>query len=309
MKFSDTIDTAVALLTAEGVDLDSAAYDISTDICEPQAVSFVFFKSFSDAMRELGAKNQLKLFWAINDYALYGREPDFKGCMKALWVSLVYIIDRNRKRYDASVRNGRKGAEYGKRGGRPKKNPSPETPKKPLNDNVDVDDNENVNDEKEIIESDKSDSLSTPGVDTAGIQEKIECTSRKSLIDYVELANFFNSTLDSENSTIPHVQKITGRRRSLVEARCREYGREAVFLAITLAAKSDFLNGRSSTGWRTSFDWIFSPNNFPKVIEGNYQNSNPSNPSNHENNPTDRFSARRGTQSSAKSYKDFARTL
>lgn len=307
MKYSDTIDAAVALLTADGVDLDSASNDFSSDISEPQAVSFVFFKSFSDAMRELGAKNQLKLFWAINDYAIYGREPDFKGCMKALWISLVYIIDRNKKRYDASVRNGRKGAEYGKRGGRPKKNSSPETPKIPLNDNVDVDDN--VNDNKAIIESDKSDSLSTPGVDMAAANEKIVSPSRNSMIDYVELANFFNSTLDSENSTIPHVQKITGRRRSLVEARCREYGREAVFLAITLAAKSDFLNGRSNTGWRTNFDWIFATSNFPKVIEGNYQNSYTSNTSSHENNQDDRFSARRGTQSSAKSYKDFPRTL
>ncbi len=41
---------------------------------------------------------------------------------------------------------------------------------------------------------------------------------------------------------------------------------------IQIAAKSDFLNGKNNKGWKVDFDWLFLPNNFPKVLEGNYDN-------------------------------------
>lgn len=35
---------------------------------------------------------------------------------------------------------------------------------------------------------------------------------------------------------------------------------------------SDFLRGKNRNGWTITFDWFMLPNNFPKVLDGNYAN-------------------------------------
>ncbi|MBQ7644355.1 MAG: hypothetical protein IJS84_04960, partial [Spirochaetales bacterium] len=35
-------------------------------------------------------------------------------------------------------------------------------------------------------------------------------------------------------------------------------------------ARSSFLIGQNKTSWMVTFDWFVKPNNFPKVLEGNY---------------------------------------
>ena len=35
---------------------------------------------------------------------------------------------------------------------------------------------------------------------------------------------------------------------------------------------SDFLKGQSKSGFIITFEWFVRPNNFPKVLEGNYDN-------------------------------------
>ena len=76
----------------------------------------------------------------------------------------------------------------------------------------------------------------------------------------------------SNNSVIPKIVGISEKRKQSVRARVREHSKRAVFEVITKAGASDFLNGRNKNGWVADFDWIFRPNNFPKVLEGNYDN-------------------------------------
>ena len=92
--------------------------------------SFVFYESFYLALSELSVAQQGKIYTAICRYALYGEEPELKGASAAVFKLIKPQIDANNRRYE----NGKKGAEYGSKGGRPKKpqeNPK-ETPKKPL---------------------------------------------------------------------------------------------------------------------------------------------------------------------------------
>lgn len=89
--------------------------------------SFVFYESFYLAISELSATQQGKTFQAICRYALYGEEPELKGASAAVFMLVKPQIDANNRRYE----NGKKGAEHGIKGGRPK-NPK-QTPKKPLN--------------------------------------------------------------------------------------------------------------------------------------------------------------------------------
>ena len=48
---------------------------------------------------------------------------------------------------------------------------------------------------------------------------------------------------------------------------------ESVLQAIDEISTSDFLKGQNNKGWTITFDWFIKPNNFIKVLEGNYKNS------------------------------------
>lgn len=116
---------------------------------------------------------------------------------------------------------------------------------------------------------------------------KLECIQpKKPIIDIMEVCRIFNDRM--RDRRIPSVRSISKARRAAVEARCRKYGCDAIYAAIEKAATSDFLNGDNNTGFTATFDWIFRPNNFIKVIEGNYDNRQPR----AYNNRTDDESAR-----------------
>lgn len=55
-------------------------------------------------------------------------------------------------------------------------------------------------------------------------------------------------------------------------ARIKQYSVEDVLSAINKIKRSDFLQGKNNRGWAITFDWFILPNNFPKVLEGNYDN-------------------------------------
>ena len=130
--------------------------------------SFVFYKSFYDAIKKIPEEYQLELYNAILSYSLEGLEPsNLSPIAEAMFILIKPNIDSSKKRYETSVENG-------KRGGRPKQetqdepNQNPkETQRKPkdnlqetqdkpnqnLNEDedvdVNVDDNEDDNNEKE----------------------------------------------------------------------------------------------------------------------------------------------------------------
>lgn len=64
--------------------------------------------------------------------------------------------------------------------------------------------------------------------------------------------------------------KPSSKRCQLLKGRIREYGIDEVLNAINNVRKSDFLRGENSRGWMITFDWFVKPNNFMKVLEGNY---------------------------------------
>lgn len=107
--------------------------------------SFIFYNSFLEAIEELDDKKQLKLYKAITNFALKNEEPQkLIGVEKAIFALIKPQILANNKRFE----DGKKGAEFGKLGGRPKKTKTPvgfsqKTPNE--NENVNVNDNDNEN--------------------------------------------------------------------------------------------------------------------------------------------------------------------
>lgn len=121
-----------------------------------------------------------------------------------------------------------------------------------------------------------------------------EMSSQES-VDFVGLMKFFNRTMEEAGAIIPRCKSCDGKRREFVRARIREHGLDAVYEMITKASQSDFLNGKSRSGWIADFTWLFRPSNFQKVLEGNYdnrtnfngqQNNQPSTGSNPKNTVT-----------------------
>ena len=102
---------------------------MNNDVKNPD--SFVFYRSFLDAIKEADEKSQLQLYQAIALYALNREEPQLQGMVKAVWMVIKPQLDANFKKYV----NGCKGASHGKKGGAPKgnRNARKTTPKQPQN--------------------------------------------------------------------------------------------------------------------------------------------------------------------------------
>lgn len=81
-----------------------------------------------------------------------------------------------------------------------------------------------------------------------------------------------------ETLGIKKVSKLTSssKRYKMLRSRLEEYGLDDVLLAIEKIRHSSFLQGRSygNRKWKITFDWFVCPSNFPKVLEGNYDNDN-----------------------------------
>lgn len=106
-------------------------------------------------------------------------------------------------------------------------------------------------------------------------EERAVCTETEHLgIDLERFASFFNREIETAGALIKPIKgiRVGTRRRTAVLARLRESGKDGLREAVEKAARSDFLNGRNGRGWLATFDWIFRPENFQKVLEGNYDN-------------------------------------
>jgi 5-methylcytosine-specific restriction endonuclease McrA len=63
-------------------------------------------------------------------------------------------------------------------------------------------------------------------------------------------------------------------RAKLLKARLKQYGKESFDEVIRQIRSSDFLQGKhNGRPWQITFDWLVKPNNYPKVLEGNYKNT------------------------------------
>ena len=74
---------------------------------------------------------------------------------------------------------------------------------------------------------------------------------------------------------LQQLRKVTGdsKRGGMLRARVNEYGVSAVLEAIEKVRKSAFLKGQNNHGWVITFDWFVKPNNFIKVLEGNFDDA------------------------------------
>lgn len=99
-------------------------------------------------------------------------------------------------------------------------------------------------------------------------KERKKVALKKESINYQEVVEFFNNTC----TQLPNVQKLTEKRKKAIRNRIKEYEATKVGEVLIAVSKSSFLNGNSSMGWKANFDWIMKPENFIKILEGQYKN-------------------------------------
>jgi hypothetical protein len=85
--------------------------------------SAIFYQSFYEAIKDLPSESQAEIYNAIFEYALNFKELELNGISKTIFTLVKPQIQANNKKYKI----GKLGGEYGKLGGRGKK----ETGKKP----------------------------------------------------------------------------------------------------------------------------------------------------------------------------------
>ena len=130
--------------------------------------SFVMYDSFLEAMKHLNDSEFRECVMKIRDYALEGIDEESQSPYVNIILAMAKPnLDSARRRYMASVENGKKGAEYGKLGGAPKGNQNArkkQPQKQPLdvdaNEDVDVNEDEEVNENANADEADPSGSIS-----------------------------------------------------------------------------------------------------------------------------------------------------
>jgi hypothetical protein len=195
--------------------------------------SFIFYRSFSESIRELDPGVRCECYEAIVNYALDGAEPNADGVVMAMFRAFKPQIDANNKRY-----------ENGKKGGRPKTEPKPnqnQTITKPK-----PNDNQTVTDPK-------------PNVNVnVNVNENI----------YIHIRDMYNKTCVS----FPKVTTLSEKRKKALGARLKVYTVDDFQTLFTKAESSDFLKGSNSRNWSATFDWLIADGNMAKVLDGNYDN-------------------------------------
>ena len=143
------------------------------------------------------------------------------------------------------------------------------------------------------VESDESESV-----------DEEKTGKEKAVKESINWANLVTNWNKITAGSFPPITSIENKRRQMAAARISEYGKEKFIEAIRRAVQSDFLRGQNARGFILNFDWLIRPNNFPKVLEGNYDNTTTRSPQTPNNNGTVTATKQRNPK-----FADFSETL
>lgn len=254
--------------------------------------SFILYTSDYQLIEGLTDEQLGQLTRALFIYARDGEVINLEPVVRMAFVFIKDKIDRNQGKYQARCEKNRQIAlkrEARKREARKSTNDHEraqsctnvnERLRKSTNDHVlhlsDSDsDSDSVSDSDVSKETDNN----IPSKEGLSISEnpKVDPAKRCAKIDFAAIKEYWNTKHDQSGSVMRRLTLMSDQRKGNVRSRIREYGGDVqmVYKAIDKAMASDFMNGKNGKGWVASFDWMMCPSNFPKVLEGNYDNEQP----------------------------------
>ena len=247
--------------------------------------SFILYTSYYTLIEGLTDEQLGKLTRAIFLYARDGKIIKLDPVVRMAFGFIIDDIKRNKAKYEEKVERWR---ANGKKGGRPRKNQEDKQKPIGLENNQEVSEITKQNQEVfsktlyDNVYDNENDNVydnNIPSKEGLSISEnpKVDPAKRCAKIDFAAIKEYWNTKHDQSGSAMRRLTLMSGQRKSNVRARIREYGGDVqkVYKAIDKAMASDFMNGKNGKGWVASFDWMMCPSNFPKVLEGNYDNEQP----------------------------------
>lgn len=248
--------------------------------------SFILYTSYYAIIDGLTDEQLGKLMRAIFIYARDGEVINLEPTLRMAFAFIKDNIERNQDKYQAKCEKNRQIAlerERKKREAREKAgNTNVHERARTCENNTNVherspydNDNEYDNDNDVSKETDNN----IPSKEGLSISEnpKVDQAKRCAKIDFAAIKEYWNTKHDQSGSVMRRLTLMSDQRKGNVRSRIREYGGDVqmVYKAIDKAMASDFMNGKNGKGWVASFDWMMCHSNFPKVLEGNYDNEQP----------------------------------
>ena len=250
--------------------------------------SFILYTSDYQLIEGLTDEQLGQLTRALFIYARDGEVINLEPVVRMAFVFIKDKIDRNQGKYQARCEKNRQIAlerEARKREARKSTNDHERAQsctnvnkrlRKSTNDHVlHLSDSDSDSDSDVSKETDNN----IPSKEGLSISEnpKVDPAKRCAKIDFAAIKEYWNTKHDQSGSVMRRLTLMSDQRKGNVRSRIREYGGDVqmVYKAIDKAMASDFMNGKNGKGWVASFDWMMCPSNFPKVLEGNYDNEQP----------------------------------
>lgn len=262
--------------------------------------SFILYTSYYAIIEGLTDEQLGKLMRAIFIYARDGEIINLEPTLRMAFAFIKDDMERNQAKYNEKREKLRANAQ--KRWQKKQMDANAEEPQQKHakayksmqmdanaeialhNDNVYDNEyvNDNVNDvskETDILEPSKEASMqsfSEKNVCAASEPQKSseKKKSKKGEIDYAAIKDYWNEHHDKTNSAMRRLTLMTENRKEAIRGRLKDCNGDIsqIYLAIDKAMASSYLNAGHS--W-ASYDWVMTRKYFPKVLEGNYDNSVP----------------------------------
>lgn len=237
---------------------------------------FTFRRAWIDGWEDMSAAERLEYLEAIVRYGLTGTRRAMSHYVRGRMVAVMRDVDEDRRKEEA-ISNARRGAVKSRW--------------------------EHTNEYKHIQMNTNDTNVSTPYIKetrvlarpqayTEGVStslrsvDTISSSSSSSsdicsgvtaagggrggnLPDFVAL---WNEAIKAGGSQVRPIRAITRgtQRHARLEALLKDYGDQAVREAIAMLFATPYTNGGSRIGWLPTFDWFIQPDNFQKVLEGNF---------------------------------------
>lgn len=246
-------------------------------------------KDAENMLQDFTKEEAGEIFMALLAYANRGEE--FKTddrSMRTLFRTLQANIDRNNEKYEEKCERNRQIAmEREKKRKEAREKDKKEEHERTRTSPIEIEigneigigieneiNNKEFNNIKEAKASTSETSSDAAAEPQAQAKNEENQAKKQDKIDFEKVRQQFNRLM--QDKAIPKLKgKIAGQRKAFFEARVREYGITSAYRVMIKAAESGFLNGGGRNGWLANFEWIFKPNNFPKVLDGYYDYPQP----------------------------------
>ena len=254
--------------------------------------SFILYTSDYQLIEGLTDEQLGQLTRALFIYARDGKIIKLEPVVRMAFSFIKDKIDRNQQKYQKKCERNRENIR--KRWNKSNTNNTKENERIPNDTSVyeripndttrylydsDSDSDSDVSKETNILEPSKEASMqSFSEKNVCAVEEPQKSSekkkSKKGEIDYAAIKDYWNEQHDKTNSAMRRLTLMTENRKEAIRGRLKDCKGDIskIYLAIDKAMASDYLNAGHS--W-ASYDWVMTRKYFPKVLEGNYDNTKP----------------------------------